>query len=64
MPVRSSKAESDIHAVIGAVGDVQAVIVDVQGDVVVGKTGPVVVAGDGDVLVDFDLVSSQREVRR
>ena len=45
---------------VGAVGDVQAVVVDIQRDVVVGKARPIVVAGDGNILVDLDVIGGQR----
>ena len=49
----------NVDALVRTVGDVQAVVVDIQRDMVVGKALPIVVAGDGNILVDLDVIGGQ-----
>ena len=54
------KGAHNIHAVIRAVGDVLAPVVDVQGDVLPLKAGPVVIVRHRDVLGDLNGTGGKR----
>ena len=47
------EGRNHVHAVIGTIRDIQAPVIHVQGQMVVGKAGPIVIGRNRDILVDL-----------